>query len=263
MKHFIIILLFLLQNSIFAQSEQHDSLEEYPVDSTIYNENSDEDYDIEQDSFMEAAEVIQSPPLPPYEQKSLDIKKWESLTKDLNYADFEKPKERKKEEKKKNSDFKFPNLPMQFKMLFIFLLLGLLLYIIIRWIIKLRNNPNNVIEKLNLAVEDAEINLPIADLDALIKKAIDENQYNLAIRLYFLKVIQLLDKKNFIVWQRYKTNRSYLQECQQSDFHPSFKEITAKYERYWFGNRLLNQSGFESLQSDFLDFFKKIGYNGK
>ena len=180
MKHFIIILLFLLQNSIFAQSEQHDSLEEYPVDSTIYNENSDENYDIEQDSFMEDAEVIQSPPLPPYEQKSLDIKKWESLTKDLNYADFEKPKERKKEEKKYNSDFKFPNLPMQFKMLFIFLLLGLLLYIIIRWIIKLRNNPNNVIEKLNLAVEDAEINLPVADLDALIKKAIDENQYNLA-----------------------------------------------------------------------------------
>jgi len=269
-KHFLIILFFSIFQSLLAQQDS-DTLQSIDVqqDTSWYrlieDEQNDDDPPYEDEStieYDEEADFLPAPPLPDYIYKPLDTIKWRSLTKDLNYEDYATIKNEQPKKKKENKNFNFPNFAPILKFVGILLLIGLLFYFALKWYIHYRKIPNDVIEKLNISIEEAEVNLPISELESLIKNAIDQNQYNLAIRLYFLKVIQILNNKNYIVWQRYKTNKAYLLECQKTDFHNNLKTLINKYEKYWFGNKPLDKTTFEALQLDFLTFYKTLGQNG-
>lgn len=270
MKHFLIILFFGIFQSLLAQQDS-DTIQSVDLQQdtswyrSIENEQYDDDPTYEEEATIEydnEADFLPAPPLPDYIHKPLDSIMWKSLTKDLNYEDFSKIKEQSKN-KKEDKSINFPNIAPIIKFVGILLLLGLLLYFALKWYIHYRKIPNDVIEKLNISIEEAEVNLPISELESLIKNAIDQNQFNLAIRLYFLKVIQILNNNNYIVWQRYKTNKAYLSECQKTDFHYNFKTLIDKYEKYWFGDKPLDKTTFEALQLDFLTFYKTLGQNGK
>ena len=110
--------------------------------------------------------------------------------------------------------------------------------------------------KLGLASEEIDLNnieenLETAELDPIIKKAIAAKNFPLAIRLYYLAILKELTLAGAIVWKKDKTNRIYVQEMQPHPLMETFRTITAIFERVWYGDTPLDETGFQSIQPAF------------
>lgn len=197
------------------------------------------------------------------EQRDFDKTKWEQATKDLQYAT---EKERRTKERKADGRDKEPfslkfggnaTLAMQ---IIIGLLLAALLFFVLRSLLGL-NNPRN--KKINeiLSVEELtqlEENLYQANLDDFIRRAIEQGNYTLAVRLYYLAILKELSLQERIEWKRDKTNRDYLREMRSSNIFSDFSDVTTIFERIWYGNIALSQPDFEQVEPKFRNLIQTI-----
>ncbi len=81
--------------------------------------------------------------------------------------------------------------------------------------------------------EDTPIH--IVNFEQLIAKAIKDEDFRLAIRYSYLKLLQELDKKELIQWEKHKSNYDYLMAIRKQNFATSFNELTQVYENAWYG----------------------------
>jgi len=100
-------------------------------------------------------------------------------------------------------------------------------------------------------LEEIEDNLEESDIESFLKKAIEDNDYKVAIRLYFLMAIRDLSKNNLIKWKKDKTNRDYIRETRSQNFGNDFKETAHIYEKAWYGD-------FDVMYTDFKEIEKKF-----
>jgi len=75
------------------------------------------------------------------------------------------------------------------------------------------------------------------DATALYNSAIVAGDYRLAIRMQFIKALQVLSEKDLIQWEIEKTNRDYYREISEADLKKSFRELANIYERVWYGEQ--------------------------
>lgn len=73
------------------------------------------------------------------------------------------------------------------------------------------------------------------DIDGQIQGAIKGCDYTKAIRLMYIKTLQILNASHLIVWQKEKTNRDYQIELNHTKYYGVFKQITMIYEYTWYG----------------------------
>ena len=90
------------------------------------------------------------------------------------------------------------------------------------------------------------------DLDTLMKNAISNGDFRLAIRYYYLKELRKLDHLKLIEYQFQKTNREYLQEIGKPDLKSKFAEITKTYEFIWYGSFTVTENDFRLAEKGFL-----------
>ena len=119
-----------------------------------------------------------------------------------------------------------------------------------------QENINGYYRKLGLTSEEIDLNnieenLETAELDPIIKKAIAAKNFPLAIRLYFLAILKELTLAGAIAWKKDKTNRIYVQEMQPHPLVETFRTVTAIFERVWYGDAPLDETGFQSIQPSF------------
>ena len=100
-------------------------------------------------------------------------------------------------------------------------------------------------------LNNIEDNLETAELDPIIKKAIAAKNFPLAIRLYYLAILKELTLAGAITWKKDKTNRIYAQEMQPHRLMEDFRHVTSIFERVWYGDSVLGESAFESIQPSF------------
>ncbi len=86
--------------------------------------------------------------------------------------------------------------------------------------------------------------------------ALREADYRSAIRMHFLKILQLLTRKDIINWQPEKTNRDYTREILDAAKRTAFKNVARIYENVWYGNHSIDKSQFEELDFHFRKFIK-------
>ena len=148
------------------------------------------------------------------------------------------------------------------KFLAIFIL-AVVLALILRGVLGLESNPRN--KKIGqegsdgvISLEKIEENIHSSDLDAYIRQALKQEEYALAIRLYYLSILKELSLRKAIRWTRNKTNRQYVQEMQQSAFSSSFEEVTSIFERAWYGDRQLNRQDFQAVEPKFRTLTRRI-----
>ncbi len=79
------------------------------------------------------------------------------------------------------------------------------------------------------------------DLRTLFEKALNEGNDLEAVRLSYIWVLQLLDKKRVIVFDEKKTNSDYRLELYNSQFLTSFKEIARVFEFVVYGEYKLTR----------------------
>jgi hypothetical protein len=194
-------------------------------------------------------------PAKPY---SLNKKEWEILKKKLKIKDY-KPEKKKDIKSKKKQSFNIPaKWSLIIKWILFGILIGALLYLVLRVLginpFTKKTDPN----KINIALDEIEENLDTASIDPHLYDAIKIKNYKLAIRLYYLMIIQKLSLKEKIIWKKYKTNHHYLHELNGKNEYPVFKKLTYIYEKSWFGENSISETEYDSLNKDFVNFLQNI-----
>lgn len=92
--------------------------------------------------------------------------------------------------------------------------------------------------------EEEEI-IKSRNISELIIMAIADKDYRLAIRYYFLLILQQLTQKDLIEYEFGKTDSDYLRELEERHIQQQFKQLTRIYDFIWYGN-------FEATEAQFL-----------
>jgi hypothetical protein len=96
--------------------------------------------------------------------------------------------------------------------------------------------------------------------DVLIKKAINEQNYRLAIRYLHLQTLVKLADKNLVKTGTEKTNYQYLSELRQANTQlaQTFTGLTHTYEYIWYGEYQITEANYVSLANSFLMFNRSL-----
>lgn len=184
---------------------------------------------------------------------SFDDKKYKELTEGIDFTDEELPeiKENEKESKPQN----FESVGAFLKFFFIALGVGILIFFLVKTLMndslfsprdkKLKPVTQVDLEKIENNLEEAELNDPI-------QRAIAAGDYPLAVRLYYLAVLQNLSLNKKIKWKKDKTNGEYLRELAGTPIFKNTQEITLVFERVWYGEVGINKNEFLEIQKLFL-----------
>ncbi|MDR6785881.1 hypothetical protein ABIE26_004650 [Pedobacter africanus] len=87
-----------------------------------------------------------------------------------------------------------------------------------------------------------------------IDKAVAAANYRLAVRLFYLKSLKLLNDKALIDWQPEKTNQTYISELTDPDKKTSFTALTTQFEYIWYGEFFIDREHFIEVKDNFERF---------
>ena len=181
--------------------------------------------------------------------------KWEKLRSKTDY------REKARKERTPGS-FSLPNLSFAgpvFRFILFALLLGILGFLIYKLLSNyLFTGNKKVREKKSYRIEDLEEHLEEIDLDAFLQQALKEQQYKLALRIYYLMIMKELAARKFIKWKKEKTNATYLTEMRQHEQYAPFKALTFHFEQVWYGDLSVQESLFTTLQPKFTSLLAVI-----
>ena len=235
-KNRIIILFFLVWLQLFCGAQ--DTIDDYQKGADQQNEYS-------QQSVV---------------PNTFDKKNWNELKKKLKIKDYEP--EKKPEIKPKIGKEWYLNISPQTVKIIQWISFGLLFAILIFLILRVLGiNPFNRkadSNKINISLDELEENLDTASIDPHLYEAIKNKNYKLAIRLYYLMIIQRLALKEKIIWKKYKTNKHYLNEVRNKEEYPTLKKLTLIYEKSWFGEGDVTENDYNNINPDFVNFLQNI-----
>lgn len=98
-------------------------------------------------------------------------------------------------------------------------------------------NINNKKVKLGdkiYSIEDIEEQLHDVNVEAFLNQALQQQDFRLAIRLYYLAILKELSIAGKIQWKKDKTNGVYLREMRGHPQQALFRKTTYIYEYVWF-----------------------------
>lgn len=134
-----------------------------------------------------------------------------------------------------------------------YVLLGLLIFILIKFFLKVNaqrlafssENKNTV------SLSEEEHIIKNEDIQQLIKNALADKNYRLAVRYYYLHILKLLSEKELIDWQLQKTNVDYEKELSGSNFSDPFQTITRLYDYVWYGGFEIDETKYKRAETEF------------
>ncbi|UKJ08171.1 DUF4129 domain-containing protein [Solitalea lacus] len=142
-----------------------------------------------------------------------------------------------------------------------------IIVIVVVWVIlKLMGvSMNDLFYRKNAATEvpyeTVNEDVRLVDFDPLINQALDNRNYRLAVRLFYLKTLKELNKQRLINWKPEKTNSNYLNELSAIHLKDDFRQMTLQFEYVWYGEFELDEQAFLKIRQSFLAFNKQV--NGK
>lgn len=141
-----------------------------------------------------------------------------------------------------------------------YVIAAIVLFLLIKFFLKV--NINSIISgKSNTSTvrltEDEEL-IKSEDLPTLIKNAIAQKNYRLAVRYYYLLVLQKMSNSEIIDWQQQKTNEDYINEIESATLKQKFTSGTYLYDFVWYGNFELNENEFVKAENQFNELTKLI-----
>jgi len=186
------------------------------------------------------------------EVRQFDDENYKKLTEGIEFIEEEKPE---REENEKIDSKKFEGIGAFLKFFFIALGIGILVFFLVKALTnenlfaprdkKLKPVTQIDLEKIEDNLEDAELNDPI-------QQAIAAGNFPLAVRLYYLAILQDLSLSKKIKWKKDKTNGEYLRELAGTSIFKNMQEITLVFERVWYGEVKINKNEFLKIEQLFL-----------
>lgn len=93
-----------------------------------------------------------------------------------------------------------------------------------------------------------------------IDKAVGQQNYRLAVRLHFLRLLRLLSEKNIIQYKQDKTNLDYLMDLHPTKHYQSFFRLTRHFEYAWYGQFEVGKDAYEVIANEFNQFGRDFNY---
>ena len=142
-----------------------------------------------------------------------------------------------------------------FGIIFWILAIGLFGYLVYRLFLSnssfLSRNRKNIASDIAVVEEENA-----SDPDSLLRNAIRNGNYRLAVRYLYLQSLQRLSEKKFIELNSNKTNYEYVMEVRRHKFANEFASLTLQYEYVWYGEYPVDERLFEQIQGSFTQFNK-------
>ncbi len=122
------------------------------------------------------------------------------------------------------------------------------------WVFLKIDTGSLMMEKINAPetlLSDDEALIQRHDLQQLIDKALANGNYRLAVRFYYLLLLQSLTNKELIDWKVQKTNHDYIYEITDLKMRKQFIKVTDIYDYIWYGNFDVDKNAFTKAESSF------------
>lgn len=111
--------------------------------------------------------------------------------------------------------------------------------------------------QLKMEKEEEEV-LDASGFEGLIRKALQQQNFRLAVRYQFLQTLSILADKQMIVPGLDKTNRNYLNELRGTPAEGYFAVLAHHYDYIWYGEFALNETQYERVRGLFEQFHQTI-----
>lgn len=105
-----------------------------------------------------------------------------------------------------------------------------------------------------LVYEDEDIHE--VDLDSLLKQSIENKDFRLSIRYYYLAVLKKLSSHKIIAYHKDKTNSEYLFEIENTAIRNQFSYLSYVYSYVWYGEFVIDDAHFKIAQNKYQYFLK-------
>jgi hypothetical protein len=121
----------------------------------------------------------------------------------------------------------------------------------------------NLFKRPSAVIYPDESSLDVEDIFAVnydeeIKKAVESQNYRLAIRLHYLRTLKVLADNNIIDYKHERTNSDYLFQLTNSAYYKDFFRLTRDFEYTWYGKFDLSSEAYAMIQQDFSSFKQRI-----
>ncbi|MEN8929137.1 MAG: hypothetical protein ABF242_10665 [Flavobacteriales bacterium] len=250
------------QNAAFSQSESHKSYlnsdqevvefdeDQWQIIKRSIAEGMTEDYYELSDSVGFVLEDSDNP----YKQTRRSYRKhW----RDKNAHRAKRLPQKEKEQTRLNiPDVDLPQSKALSTLMIVVVVVALAVLIFFLFFNSPINNKNKKIRQDLGNVIPTEI--PKTELELMLEQALERKDYREAIRVYFIFIIRGLIVKEWIEWEKEKTNFSYLMEMRDKPLSKEFESTVSVYEIVWYGKREITREEYEVLEPRFKSLTKKL-----
>lgn len=135
-----------------------------------------------------------------------------------------------------------------------YVLLAVLVFILIKFFLNVNARAVMHAKKnqASVALSEEEHIIKNENIQQLIHNALAQKDYRLAVRYYYLYMLQLMTEKELISWELQKTNEDYTKELQQPELVQPFKASTRLYNYFWYGEFPIDESKYRKAEAEFV-----------
>lgn len=189
----------------------------------------------------------------------------EELVGELDYTKTKKEKEKEEEVEEDLEDWfdslgNYENWNIDLSntttLIILFLLLAGLGYLIYRML------DDVDMRKRTKSEEDEQDEINISEIEeeqlvaegvslTLLQRAENNGQFDVAVRLLYIQLLKELQDGGLIKYRRDFSNRDYQNQLHRSTFLNDFRDVTADYERYWYGKYTIDRLSYRLVHRKF------------
>ncbi|NNC83805.1 MAG: hypothetical protein HKN79_09515 [Flavobacteriales bacterium] len=149
----------------------------------------------------------------------------------------------------------------------VYVMIGLLVIGLVFLLVKvLSAKQNRSVGRTTMLIEDLDdldTDLEGLPLDRLLREALNEKRYRMAIRIMYLIALQEMESSGWIRFRKDKTNLNYLREMGQRPERYSFSRLTMIFESVWYGNVDFSAQHFETIRPAFDHYIDHLRQDGE
>ena len=157
-----------------------------------------------------------------------------------------------------NSNFSFGGGPLLQGLLYL-IIAALVVFLIVAIFSSIKVDKK--IKKEEVKKEEEIEDIDVIDAESGLEKALKAENYREAVRMLFIKLLQILVLEKSIEWKPEKTNRDYLREMKSNSKIHHFNNLVIAYERIWYGRDSIDELFFNYLRTDFEKFYSTENIN--
>jgi hypothetical protein len=144
-------------------------------------------------------------------------------------------------------------------LVFFFILFGVLAIIALLFgfdlsYLKLQKYRQKVADPLVSEEEEIEE----GDYERLLQRAIQQKDFRLATRYYYLWLLNRLSQKEYIEYHKDKTNSDYLFELKDAQVRSQFSYVSYIYSYVWYGEFPIDELKFGTIKEKYQSFMNQI-----